>query len=126
MKKIPIPKWLVGLAILPLVAIAVAEMFWGQSQKALGIFILFGSALLGGAGGEFLAQRLQKRLPQIGEKLRAAFSAFGFLFLPPLLCKWTNANLNTEIQLQSLGLHFLWAGTAACILFFAVGSKPQE
>lgn len=126
LKKKASPKRLIGFVLVPLGAILSTVFLWSDGPKALGFVILIASALAGSVGGELLGHRLQKRFPKIGEGAGAACSGFGFLFLPPLLAEWTNANLNTEIEMEPLALHFLWACIVAGVLFFAIGSTTKK
>lgn len=86
------------------------------------LFAFFVSAWVGISLGarcvHILSGRFIKPSEDIKKRMSASGSAFGFLFLPVLVGLYTNANLGTNIELYSLGVHFLWACIGACIVFY--------
>ena len=114
-------KCLTWIGTVPLIIIPLIMMLDGELWRGLGVLAFFSSMIAGVALGAAVAGLLNAHLlkgsDKLVERLRAGFSAFGFLFLPPLVGSWTNAYLNTGIEMTSLGAHFMWASIAGSIFF---------
>jgi hypothetical protein len=100
-----------------------AEAQW---QRGLGILAFLSSMYVGIALGSFvghvLAREVFKLSPDYGQRFKAALSAFGFLFLPPLVATWTNVRFDTGIEIAPIWHHFIWACIGGMIFFL---SKPS-
>jgi hypothetical protein len=122
-------KWLPWVGTAPFIISSLIVMFNGEVLRGLGILAIFGSMIPGIASGPFVVRILSthlSRIPQSLEKrLSAALSAFGFLFLPALIGFWSDALLNTGIEMYPLGDHFLWACVGAGI-GFCVGHLEEK
>lgn len=128
-KKLEKSKWLPWVGTSPFLLVPIVIMFGGEVARGVGILAFFASMWGGIIMGDKLAlivsTHLLKTSQDIGKRLRAAFCAFGFVFLPVLVGSFTNANLGTEIELHSTGAHFLWACIAAGV-FFCVSPDHSE
>ena len=123
-------RWVGMVGVPVLVAAVIYDGKLGAVLSVLGWFLgVFGSAYVGIIVGGFLARVLNKRLfkisEELGERLTAGFSCFGFLFVPPVCGAWANAYLGTETSLFSLWAHFLCAVFGGA-LFFSFPSKRHE
>ena len=127
-KKLEESKWLPWVGILPFVILPFLVVLDGETARGIGIFAFFASAFVGilwcGNLGGFIAERVLKASENLTSRIAAAFSAFGFLFLPVLVGTYTNANMGTDIDMHSIGAHFLWACCGAA-LFFSVSPSAK-
>lgn len=128
-KKLEKSKWLPWVGTAPFILIPIAIMFGGEIPRGTGILAFFASMwvgiALGGKSARIFATRLLKTSEDIGKRMTAGGSAFGFLFLPVLVGSFTNSNLGTSIEMHSLSAHFLWACVGAGI-FFCVNPSADE
>ena len=119
--------WLVWIAILA--AVSVYIMLNDQPSRGIGLLVFLSSLyvgiLLGSLVGHFLGLALRLPAP-VCARLSASLSAFGFLFLPSLVGTWTNAHLNTGIEIPSLVLVFLWACIGGGVFFSRQGARSQK
>jgi hypothetical protein len=127
LQKIRLIKWLPWVAAAPLLAILLSLMPGWKLWTGLGLLAFVSSMylgiLLGGVLGRLINLYVLRRPPDLGERLASALSGFGFLFVPPLIGTGANAYLGTEITVESLWLHFLWACVGGLIIFW---TKPQK
>ena len=125
-KRLKKSKWLPWVGMSPFIIFPLVIMLDGEMGRGVGILAFFGSAFvgiaLGGFCGKFLNKRVLMRSAEFGERLGAGLACFGFLFLPALIGSWTNTYLDTDIDMHTLGAHFLWACVGGW-LFFVV--KPS-
>lgn len=95
----------------------------------MGILALFCSAwaglFLGSYVARFITTRLLTTSENFGKRLAAAFSAFGFVYLPHVVGSWTNTFLNTNMDMGSSGEHFSLACLGA-VIFFCVSPAKSE
>jgi hypothetical protein len=117
----------VGLA--PFILIPTGIMFGGEVSRGVVIFAFLASmwvgVLLGGKFALIVSTHLLRASEDIAKRLTAAGCAFGFLFLPALVGLFANANLGTDIELPSVGVHFLGACVGAGI-FFCVSPEQSN
>ena len=96
-------------------------MLSGEPLQGLGYLAFFVSVWLGIFLGNKFADVLSSRYlgtsEDVGKRFSVAFSVFGFLFLPVLVGKFTNVNMDTDIGMASVGAHFFWACIGAAIIF---------
>lgn len=127
-KKLEKSKWLPLVGMSPFIIFLLLMVLDGEAALGVGIFAVFASAfvavLLCGKLGAFIAERALKASENLTSRIAAAFSAFGFLFLPVLVGTYTNANMGTDIDISSIGAHFLWACCGA-VLFFSVSPSAK-
>lgn len=120
-KKLEKSKWLPWVGTAPFILIPLFVMFGGEVSRGTGILAFFASMWLGiFIGGRFafiISTHVLKTSEDIRERLTAAFSVFGFLFIPVLVGLFANAHLGTHIEMHSTGVHLLWACVAAAICF---------
>lgn len=110
--------WLKAVPVGLLVILLIAE---DQLLQGLGLFAFIASCFLGMIVGRRFALILSACVPSIsedvGNRLKAAFEAFGFLFLPIPVGLLANAKMGADIPLPSVGVHFLWACVAAALSY---------
>ena len=127
-KKLEKSKWLPWVGMLPFVILPLLVVIDGEAARGVGMFAFLASTFLagflGGKLGAFIAERILEASENLTSRIAAAFSAFGFLFLPVLVGTYTNANLGTNIDMNSIGAHFLWACCGAA-LFFSVSPSAK-
>ena len=128
-EKLKKPKWLPSFGMTPFMLIPVVIMFRGEVSEGVGLFAFFASIW----SGIFLSPRIAKfvsthifRVPdKVTKRLTPVLSAFGFLFIPPLVASFTNANLGTEFEMQSLSTYFFWACFGAVVIFVILGASKM-
>ncbi|MBL4769017.1 MAG: hypothetical protein JKY94_15120 [Rhodobacteraceae bacterium] len=124
-------KWVQWVGAAPFLIFLLPVVFDGEMLRGLGILAFFGSMLVGIILGAFSARILNthflKCSEDFGKRISAAFSGFGFLFLPSVVGNWTNAYLSTDtdIGMHSLGVDFMWACVVGGI-FFCVGPSESK
>lgn len=127
-KKLEETKWLPWVGMLPFIILPLLVVLDGEPARGVGIFAVFASAfvavLLCGKLGAFTAERALKASENLTSRIAVAFSAFGFMFLPVHVGTYTNANMGTDIDMHSIGAHFLWACCGA-VLFFSVSPSAK-
>ena len=127
-KKLEESKWLPWVGMSPFVILPLLVVLDGEAARGIGIFVFLASAFAAvfffGKLGVWIAKRLLKASENVTNRVAAAFSAFGFLFLPVLVGTYTNANMGTDIDMHSIGAHFLWACCGAA-LFFSVSPSAK-
>ena len=118
-------KWLRWTGMAPLILLPVFVMFGGEGWRGIGILAVLASSLvgmvLGGPVAVGLAKRFTSISEEVGARLKAAGSVFGFLLLPVFGIWFSNAYLGAEIEFVSPGAHVLLACTISGFVF-AVGS----
>lgn len=128
-KRLGANPWLPWLGALPFVAVPVLIVIDGDGWRGLGLIAVFGSLYVGisvgRSVGASLNRHLLKKPVDFENRLGAAFSCFGFLFLPPVVASLTNMHLGTGIGMHSLSGYFVWACMGACF-FFAVGLDDSD
>lgn len=114
-------KWLPWVGVSLFILMPLVVMFHGEMWQWLGISAFFGSMWVGISSGGYIARFITSHFLATSEETRKrlsiAFSAFGFLFLPAVVGSWANTYLNTNIDMHSLGAHFLWACVVGTLLF---------
>jgi hypothetical protein len=122
--------WWAWLGLLLLFVVCLAPLLGDDAWLGLGTSAIFASVFAGIGIGGFVGRNLKLPFPNLSddclERLAAGGSIFGFLFLPPLVGSWTNAHLGTDIELHSLGAHFLWACICAGLGFNFGSSTPDD
>jgi hypothetical protein len=128
-KKLGKSKWLPWLSISPFIFVPLAIIFGGEVSRGIGFLAFFASmwagVFLGGKFALVASKYLLKTSVDVSKRLSAAFSAFGFLFLPVLVGLFTNAYMGTDIGIQSIGTHFLSACFGAAV-FFSISPENTE
>jgi hypothetical protein len=121
-RKLENSRWLPWVSISPFVIAPIAMMISGEMWRGLGILAFFGSmpagVLLGGLVSRVCNRHIPKYYEELGHRFSAFSMGFGFLFLPPLVGTWANANMGTEIGLETLKAHFIWACVGGGLFFF--------
>jgi len=114
--------WWASLGLRSLGVVWLFPLLGGDVWFGLGITAFFASMFAGIGIGGFVGRNLKLPFPNLTddclERLAAGGSIFGFLFLPPLVGSWTNAYLGTDIEMHSLGAHFLWACICAGLGYY--------
>ena len=122
-------KWIGWLGASAIVLVALLMVPGATTTQAIDFLLLFGSLYAGSALGRYIARivtaKILRTSSEIGKRMSAAFSTFGFLFLPTFVITWSNANLGTEIKLMSPAAHFLWACVGAGIAYFATRTEAE-
>lgn len=126
-KKLENSKWLRWVGTAPFIIFPLFIMINGEMWRGIGILAFFASVLLGIVLGNKIAWIFTTHVKAASEafrkRLSTALSAFGFLFLPPVVGNWSNTYLGTEIEMHSLGVHFVWACAVGVIAFYV---KPSS
>ena len=123
-------RWLAGVAFLLLILTVILDgQLWITIESLLlilGLFVGSGAGIvLGGALARIISRQLLNQSAGFDKRLASTFSLFGFLFLPPLFGSLANTYLNTNLEMLSLGAHFLWAFLAGC-LYFVIGDSASK
>jgi hypothetical protein len=129
-KRIGKSKILPWLGMTPFLIFPAVSLKNGEVWQALAGIAFFGSAFasiaIGPVLGRVLNKHVLKRSSELEERLSAGLVAFSFLFIPALVGSWSNAHLDTSIEMYSLGLHFVWACVGGIVFFSIKAPKPKE
>lgn len=121
--RIPWRPWMGWLGIPLLAAIAgwwlEIDFLFRAGATPLALLGVFGLSLYTGyRTGLFINKHLLKRSEDFGNRLAVACGGFFFLFLPRLGAFLANTYLDTDFELHSLQVHFLWACLGGAVFFF--------
>ncbi|WP_305666176.1 hypothetical protein [Frigidibacter sp.] len=115
-------RWIVAAASIVMIWATLGDGTAGQTTKGLLLAVaIIGSAFAGVIVGKFLgrivAKHTLKQSDDITEGVTAAFSVFGFLFLPAVSASWANSQFGTTVDMLSIGAHFFWACAAGAVAY---------